>query len=85
MDKAETNNLALIPINQCFLDVFETFMDDNQKTKIRANGVRQYIEGIIDLLLKDKTLGKTFKKFLELEGMVHILVVKLAMMIYKKS
>ena len=57
MDKAETNNLALIPINQCFLDVFETFMDDNQKTKIRANGVRQYIEGIIDLLLKDKIIA----------------------------
>jgi len=57
MDGAEINNLALIPINQCFVDVFETFMNDNQKTKIRANSVRQYIEGIIDLLLKDKIVA----------------------------
>ncbi len=54
MDNTETNNLALIPINKKFVDVFEIFMDDNQKTKIRANNVRQYVEGIIDLLLKDK-------------------------------
>lgn len=54
MDKSKINNLALMPINQSFVDVFETFMSDNQKTKIRANSVRQYIEGIIDLLLKDK-------------------------------
>ena len=46
----------LMPVNDAFLDVFETFMDDNQKTKIRANNVRQYVEGIIDLLLKDKIL-----------------------------
>lgn len=57
MDRAETNNLVLIPINECFVDVFETFMDDNQKTKIRANSVRQYVEGIIDLLLKDKIVA----------------------------
>lgn len=57
MDRDETNNLALIPINQCFVDVFETFMNDNQKTKIRANSVRQYSEGIIDLLLKDKIIA----------------------------
>lgn len=31
-----------------------TRTDDNQKAKIRANNVRQYVEGIIDLLLKDK-------------------------------
>lgn len=48
------DNLVLMPTNERFIDVFETFMDDNQKTKIRANNVRQYIEGIIDLLLKDK-------------------------------
>lgn len=50
------DNLVLMPINEKFVDVFETFMDDNQKTKIRANNVRQYIEGIIDLLLKNKIL-----------------------------
>lgn len=56
MDSIEMNNLALIPINRKFVDVFEIFMDDNQKTKIRANNVRQYVEGIIDLLLKDKII-----------------------------
>lgn len=54
MDKYEKNNSPLMPVNERFVDVFETFMSDNQKTKIRANSVRQYIEGIIDLLLKDK-------------------------------
>lgn len=44
----------LMPINEKFIEVFEVFMDDEQKSKIRANSVRQYIEGIIDLLLKDK-------------------------------
>lgn len=34
----------LMPINQNFIEVFETFMDENQKTKIRANNVRQYAE-----------------------------------------
>lgn len=57
MDRDETSNLVLIPINQDFIDVFETFMDDNQKVKIRANNVRQYVEGIIDLLLKDKIVA----------------------------
>ena len=57
MDKSETNNLPLMPVNQSFLDVFETFMDDDQKAKIRANNVRQYSEGIIDLLLKDKIIA----------------------------
>lgn len=57
MNRDETSNLALIPINQDFIDVFETFMDDNQKVKIRANNVRQYVEGIIDLLLKDKIVA----------------------------
>lgn len=50
----------LMPINQNFIEVFETFMDENQKTKIRANNVRQYAEGIIDLLLK-KTIEKHLK------------------------
>ena len=36
------------------MDVFDIFMDEEQKTKIRANNVRQYVEGIVDLLLKDK-------------------------------
>ncbi len=57
MDKYEKNNSPLMPVNECFVDVFETFMSDNQKTKIRANNVRQYIEGIIDLLLKDKIVA----------------------------
>jgi hypothetical protein len=48
----ENKNSILMPINQNFLEVFEVFMDENQKNKIRANNVRQYIEGIIDLLLK---------------------------------
>lgn len=48
------NESILIPINEDFIDVFETFMNEEQKIKIRANNVRQYIEGIIDLLLKDK-------------------------------
>lgn len=43
-----------MPINEDFLDVFDTFMNEEQKTKIRANNVRQYAEGIVDLLLKDK-------------------------------
>ena len=47
-------NEILMPINENFLDVFDTFMNEEQKTKIRANSVRQYAEGIIDLLLKDK-------------------------------
>lgn len=45
---------VLMPVNQDFLDVFDIFMDEEQKTKIRANNVRQYAEGIVDLLLKDK-------------------------------
>lgn len=47
-------NEILMPINEDFLDVFDTFMNEEQKTKIRANNVRQYAEGIVDLLLKDK-------------------------------
>lgn len=47
-------NEVLMPVNQDFLDVFDIFMDEEQKTKIRANNVRQYVEGIVDLLLKDK-------------------------------
>lgn len=50
-------NDVLMPINENFLDVFDTFMDEEQKTKIRANSVRQYTEGIVDLLLKDKILS----------------------------
>jgi hypothetical protein len=57
MERGKTDNSALIPVNEDFVDVFETFMDDNQKTKIRANSVRQYVEGIIDLLLKDKIVA----------------------------
>lgn len=51
----------LMPVNKKFLDVFKEFMNDEQKTKIRANYVRQYFEGIIDLLLKseiEKHLGE---------------------------
>ena len=36
-------------------------MDENQKNKIRANNVRQYIEGIIDLLLR-KTIQQHLKE-----------------------
>jgi hypothetical protein len=50
------NESILIPINEDFIDVFETFMNEEQKTKIRANNVRQYIEGVIDLLLKNKIM-----------------------------
>lgn len=46
----------LMPINEKFIEVFEIFMNDEQKLKIRANNVRQYVEGIVDLLLKDKIL-----------------------------
>lgn len=53
----EKEILPLMPINKCFLEVFDTFMDENQKIKIRANSVRQYIKGIIDLLLKDKIIS----------------------------
>lgn len=49
-----SNYEILMPINEDFFDVFQTFMDENQKEKIRANNIRQYVEGIIDLLLKDK-------------------------------
>ena len=44
----------LMPINEDFLEVFDTFMDNDQKNKIRVNNVRQYVEGIIDLLLRDE-------------------------------
>lgn len=54
MDSKPVNNEILMPIREDFLEIFEIFMDENQKTKIRANTVRQYAEGIIDLLLKDK-------------------------------
>ena len=47
-------NEILMPINEKFVDVFDTFMNEEQKIKIRANNVRQYVEGIIDLLLRDK-------------------------------
>lgn len=43
----------LMPINQEFLNVVDEFLNEEQRTKIRANNVRQYIEGIIDLLLRD--------------------------------
>lgn len=46
----------LMPVNEKFIDVFEVFMDINQRTKIRANNVRQYTEGIVDLILKDKIM-----------------------------
>lgn len=52
----------LMPINPKFLEVFEIFMDENQKEKIRANNVRQYMEGVIDLLLKDKILPELTEK-----------------------
>ena len=45
---------VLMPINQDFLDVFKDFMNSDQRAKVRAHNVRQYTEGIIDLLLKDK-------------------------------
>jgi len=51
-----TETSPLIPVNPKFLEVFETFMDDNQKEKIRANNARQYVEGIIDLVLKEKIM-----------------------------
>lgn len=58
MENDKINDIEiLMPINNNFLEVFKVFMDDNQKEKIRANNVRQYIEGIIDLLLKDKILS----------------------------
>lgn len=44
----------LMSINEDFLEVFDTFMDNDQKNKIRVNNVRQYVEGIIDLLLRDE-------------------------------
>lgn len=46
----------LMPINQDFVEVFGIFMDEGQFNKVRAQNVRQYIEGIIDLLLKDKII-----------------------------
>ena len=63
----ENTNTILMPINQNFLEVFEVFMDENQKTKIRANNVRQYIEGIIDLLLK-KNIQQYLKENEPYEG-----------------
>lgn len=63
----ENTNTILMPINQNFLEVFEVFMDKNQKTKIRANNVRQYIEGIIDLLLK-KNIQQHLKENEPYEG-----------------
>ena len=57
----ENINSILMPINQNFIEVFEIFMDENQKNKIRANNVRQYIEEIIDLLLR-KTIQQHLKE-----------------------
>ena len=45
---------VLMPINKDFTEVFKSFMNEDQINKIRAQNVSQYIEGIIDLLLKDK-------------------------------
>ena len=45
---------VLMPINKDFIEVFRAFMNEEQINKIRAQNVRQYIDGIIDLLLKDK-------------------------------
>ncbi len=58
----------LMPINQKFIEVFQVFMDENQKAKIRANNVRQYTEGIIDLLLKNTIIKhlKGNENYLEL-------------------
>lgn len=56
MDNKSVDDDILMPIRGDFLEIFEIFMDENQKTKIRANTVRQYTEGIIDLLLKDKII-----------------------------
>ena len=50
-------NEVLMPINEKFIEVFEVFMDANQRTKIRANNVRQYTEGIVDLILKGKIVA----------------------------
>lgn len=47
---------VLMPVREAFIEVFGIFMDEKQKNKIRANNVRQYVEGIVDLLLKDKIL-----------------------------
>ena len=51
------DNEILMPINEKFIEVFEVFMDNNQRTKIRANNVRQYTEGIVDLILKNKIVS----------------------------
>lgn len=56
MDNKSVDDEILMPIRGDFLEIFEIFMDENQKAKIRANTVRQYTEGIIDLLLKDKNI-----------------------------
>lgn len=56
MDNKSVDDEILMPIRGDFLEIFEIFMDENQKAKIRANTVRQYTEGIIDLLLKDKII-----------------------------
>lgn len=45
---------VLMPINKDFTEVFSVFMDEKQLYKTRVQNVRQYIDGIIDLLLKDK-------------------------------
>lgn len=45
---------VLMPTNKDFTDAFKAFMNEDQINKIRAQNVSQYIEGIIDLLLKDK-------------------------------
>ena len=44
----------LHPINERFMKVFDEFMNNDLKEKARANNVRQYIEGIVDTLLRDK-------------------------------
>lgn len=52
----------LMPANEKFFESVEVFFSQAQKIKIRANNVRQYVEGIIDLLLKDKIISAMGKK-----------------------
>lgn len=56
MNNDTTLEWPLMPINKDFLKVFGSFMDETMENKHRANDVRQYVEGIIDLLLKEKIL-----------------------------
>lgn len=51
------NREVIRPINERFIKIFDEFMDDNLIKASRANDIRKYAEGIVDLLIKDRIVA----------------------------